>query len=128
MSLNRKNECRSVENQDRETIRQLKLDRIVKLLRRELSSIPDVKTWAFQAGVSTSWLLYSVKSEYNVTPKVFLKNLRFKHISDHIIEDFEITGYELALETGLADEVALSKFLRRHFDTSLVKLKCKLHS
>lgn len=117
-----------MEYQKRETIRKLKLNRIVKLLRRDLGSIPDVNTWALQAGVSTSWLLYSVKSEYNVTPKIFLKNLRFKQISDHIIEDFEITGYELALETGLRDEVALSKFLRRHFDTSLVKLKCKLHA
>lgn len=116
-----------MEHQKRQTIRKLKLEKIVQLLRRELSSIPDVNTWALQAGVSTSWLLYSVKSEYNITPKVFLKNLRFRRISDHIIEDFEITGYELALETGLRDEVALSKFLRRHFDTSLVKLKCKLH-
>jgi len=117
-----------VEHRGRKTIRKLKLDRIVELLRRDLSSIPDVNTWALQAGVSTSWLLYTVKSEYNVTPKVFLKNIRFRQISNHIIEDFEITGYELALETGLRDEVALSKFLRRHFDTSLVKLKCKLHA
>lgn len=116
-----------MKRQRSKTIRKLKLKRIVKLLRRELSSIPDVNTWALQAGVSTSWLLYAIKSEYNVTPKVYLKNLRFERISDHIIEDFEITGYELALETGLRDEVALSKFLRRHFDTSLVTLKCKLH-
>ena len=116
-----------MKTQGRKTIRKLKLERIVRLLRRELSSIPDVNTWALQAGVSTSWLLYSVKSEYKVTPKVFLKNLRFKRISDDIIKDIEVTGYELALEAGLRDEVALSKFLRRHFDTSLVKLKCKLH-
>lgn len=94
-----------------------------KILRDDIAEIPDVKTWAGKLGVSTRWLSKIVKQEFGSSPKEMLRMRRYESIRSCIYQDLEMTGFCIALESGLKDEQALYKFLSIHFNTGLKNLR-----
>lgn len=94
-----------------------------KILRDDIEEIPDVNAWARKLGVTTRWLSKLMKQEYGSSPKTMLRVRRFERIRECIERDLEMTGYCIALESGLKDEQALYKFLSTHYSTGLKKLR-----
>jgi len=101
----------------------LKAQMAAKILRDDIEQIPDVKTWARKLGISTRWLSTLVRQEYGSSPKEMLRLRRYESIRDCIDRDLEMTGYCIALESGLKDEQALYKFLSTHYNTGLKNLR-----
>lgn len=97
-----------------------------KIIFNDLSSIPDVQTWAEEAGVSRRWLCKAMKKEHGNSPKKLLRKRRYMVLLKSLKEDPDITGYCLAREVGLSDEKSLYKFLSSHYGTSLTKLRNEL--
>ncbi|MEX0662892.1 MAG: helix-turn-helix domain-containing protein [Balneolaceae bacterium] len=89
----------------------------------DLSSIPDVQTWAEEAGVSTRWLSKAMKKEHGKSPKVLLRKQRYTVLVKCLTEDPELKSYYLAREIGLSDEKALYKLLSSYYDTTLTELR-----
>lgn len=94
-----------------------------KILRDDIDKIPDVNTWAKKLGITTRWLSKIMKKEYGSTPKKMLRMRRYESIRDCIDRDLEMTGYCIAVESGLKDEQALYKFLSTHYNTGLKNLR-----
>tara|TARA_R100001143_G_scaffold63475_1_gene70812 strand:+ start:389 stop:748 length:360 start_codon:yes stop_codon:yes gene_type:complete len=94
-----------------------------KILRDDIEEIPDVNTWAKKLGISTRWLSKIMKEEYGASPKKLLRMRRYESIRDCIDRDLEMTGFCIAIESGLKDEHALYKFLSTHYNTGLKKLR-----
>lgn len=82
-----------------------------------------MNAWARKLGVTTRWLSKLMKQEYGSSPKTMLRVRRFEWIRECIERDLEMTGYCIALESGLKDEQALYKFLSTHYSTGLKKLR-----
>lgn len=100
-----------------------KVNKAVEILKEEIQSIPDVQTWASEAGVSTRWLCKAMKNEHGNSPKILLRKKRYKVLFNNLKEDPELSGYCLAREIGLSDEKSLYKFLSNHYDTTLTQLR-----
>lgn len=94
-----------------------------RIIIDDLSSIPDVKTWANEAGVSRRWLCKAMKKEHGTSPKELLRERRYVVLVKCLTEDPDLTGYCLAREVGLSDEKSLYKFLTSHYDTNLTQLR-----
>lgn len=94
-----------------------------KILRDDIEEIPDVNTWAKKLGITTRWLSKIMKQEYGSSPKKILRVRRYESIRECIDRDLEMTGYCIAVESGLKDEQALYKFLSTHYNTGLKKLR-----
>ena len=101
----------------------LKAQMAQKILRDDIEEIPDVNSWAKKLGISTRWLSKIMKQEYGSSPKKLLRLRRYESIRECIDRDLEMTGYCIALESGLKDEQALYKFLSTHYNTGLKKLR-----
>lgn len=108
------------------SINHLKTIMAVKFLQEKIDSTPNVNHWASAYGVSESWLYQNVKRHYSVTPYSIIKKIRYDKICLSVAQDINITGYAVAIDAGLNDEVSVSKFLRRHFNTTLNELKLNL--
>lgn len=102
---------------------QYKIKQAHKIIFDDLSSIPDVQTWANKAGVSTRWLCKAMKNKHGNSPKLLLRKRRYTVLVKSLKKDPEITGYCLAREVGLSDEKSLYKFLSSHYETSLTQLR-----
>lgn len=110
-------------NQSKSLTFQYKVRKAIKILTENVESIPDVQSWAREAGVSRRWLCNSMKKVYGKPPKVFLRNTRYKLLIKYLEDNPELSGYFLAREVGLSDEKALYKFLSRHYSTTLTQLR-----
>lgn len=108
------------------TLTSLKVEKAIHLLDKRIGEIPDVQTWAEEVGVSRRWLCKYMKREYNKSPKIIIRDTRFKVIKECLRKDCEMTGYCAASEAGLSDENALYKFLSTHFDTSITQLRIEI--
>ena len=113
-------------NQVKSPIFQFKVRKAIKILTENVESISDVQSWAKEAGVSTRWLCKAIKRESGNSPKVFLRNKRYKILVKILSEDPELTGYHLAREIGLSDEKALYKFLSTHYNTTLTQMRVEI--
>lgn len=107
----------------RKTLLDYKTERAVQILKDRIVDIPDVQSWAREAGVSRRWLCKAMKQVHSCSPKVILRKVRYKAITDCLLEEPDVSGYCVALAVGLRDEKALYKFLSSHFDTSLRPLR-----
>lgn len=96
-------------------------------MHENIAVIPNVKSWAKEAGVSREWLYKSVTKRYGRSPKVILREVRYRKVVQMIRRDgLEAFSYGIAVEAGLRDAAALSKFLSSHFDTNFTRLKEEL--
>lgn len=106
---------------------ELKVDKTVELLKSEIQFIPDVQTWASVAGFSREWLYKSIKIIHDLSPKVILREIRYEKIIVLIKKkDINASCYCVAVESGLKDGKALSKFLSNNFNTNFTILKQKV--
>jgi AraC-like DNA-binding protein len=64
----------------RRTPTDIKCEQSVQLLKERIANIPNVNSWAKEAGVSREWLYKSVKRVYNVAPKLILREVRYRQI------------------------------------------------
>jgi hypothetical protein len=68
-----------------------------------------------------------MKKMHGEPPKMIVRNVRYKKVIQLIKRDGpEAASYAVALEAGLRDASALSKFLKSHFDTNFTRLKDKI--
>lgn len=112
-----------MEGENQNPLVKYKVRKAVELLKDEIQSIPDVQTWAEEAGVSKRWLCKAMKKEHGTSPKVLLRKRRYIVLVKCLTQDPELTGYCIAREVGLSDEKALYKFLSSHYDTTLTQLR-----
>lgn len=108
-------------------LNQIKTLRAIHILKENLADIPDVQTWADETGYSRNWLIIRMKEMYSKTPAEILRSFRYEAILTVLSDNSDQTAYSIAIECGLRDEVSLSKFLRRHFDTTLSELKVEMY-
>ena len=97
--------------------------RIVSILEKDLSHIPDVQTWAERARISRSILNRVIKRHYGISPKRMLRRYRYRLIAEMIKKDPQITSYAAARNAGLRDEKALYKFLDSYYETTFTQMK-----
>jgi transcriptional regulator GlxA family with amidase domain len=69
-----------------------------------------------------------MKQEYGCSPKRVLRRVRYQTIRECIVRNPDMTGYGIALESGLRDEQALYKFLSSHYGTGLKELRNEIWS
>jgi AraC-like DNA-binding protein len=62
-----------------------KCEQAVRLLEEQVADIPDVQTWAADAGVSRRWLCKSMKKVVGKLPKIFHKKMIFKSLDLQIV-------------------------------------------
>lgn len=98
------------------------------VLGDSIEEIPNVKVWAAKSGVSTRWLYKLMKQKYGYSPKQVLRRVRYKKIRECIVREPDMTGYGIAVESGLRDEQALYKFLTSHYGTGLKELRNEIWS
>lgn len=113
----------SAETDKNELLARAKAHRAVHILRENLSDIPDVQTWASVTGYSRNWLILRMKEEYDQTPMQIIRQFRYESIISGLLGDLDRTAYSIAIECGFRNESALSKFLRKHYDTTLRDLR-----
>ena len=108
-------------------LNQIKTLRAIHILRENLSDIPDVQSWADETGYSRNWLIIRMKEMYSKTPTEVLRSCRYEAILTVLTGNIDQTAYSIAVECGLRDEVSLSKFLRKYYDTTLSELKVEIY-
>ncbi len=107
---------------------ELRAQRALIVLGDCIDEIPNVKVWAEKAGISTRWLYKLMIEECGCSPKKVLRRVRYKTIRACIENDPDMTGYGVAVESGLKDEQSLYKFLSTHYDTGLKDLRYEIWS
>lgn len=95
----------------------------IEVLDETIVHIPNVQSWATALGVSRSWLVTTMRKVYGVSPKIIIREVRFKWILICLLEDMDATGYAVALDVGLRDDIALSKFLKQHYGFRFTEVK-----
>lgn len=106
----------------------LRTQRALMVLGDSIDEIPNVKVWASKSGISTRWLYKLMKQEYGCSPKRVLRRVRYQTIRECIVRDPDMTGYGIAVESGLRDEQALYKFLSSHYGIGLKELRNEIWS
>ena len=87
----------------------------VKIAKRKVDKIYTVGEWAEEMQYSSSkHFSRTFRSHFGERPKSRLIQLRVERFYSLIKENPEISCYEIALEIGLKDEIALNKFIKRH--------------
>jgi len=111
-------------NKQSESTTSSRCEQAVGLLKEKIADIPNVQSWARETGVSREWLYKNMKKIYGKSPKVIVRNVRYKKVIQLIKRDgLEAASYAVAVEAGLRDASALSKFLKLHFDKNFTRLK-----
>ena len=99
-------------------------EQAVRLLKENIANIPNVKSWAREAGVSREWLYKNMNKMHGEPPKMIVRNVRYKKVIQLIKRyGLEAASYRVAVGAGHRDASALSKFLSSHFDTNFTRLK-----
>ncbi|MCH8548670.1 MAG: hypothetical protein LAT80_07305 [Balneolaceae bacterium] len=111
---------------DRQSVKG-KAKRAVEILELNINKIRSVQDWAICIGTSRSWLVTTMRRVYGRSPKQIIREIRFKMIVKLIKEDRLIAGFAAAIDSGLRDDIALSKFLKLHFGLRFTELKKLIH-
>jgi len=97
------------------------------ILVGELQNIHTVSEWAEKMGYPSAPTFFRDFKRYaGLPPEKVLIQVRLVCIMKLISYAPQLTGYEIALESGLADEKALYDFLARYKNTTLSELKRQL--
>jgi AraC-like DNA-binding protein len=96
-------------------------------LEERIADIPDVQTWASEAGVSRRWLCKSMKAVYGSPPKVILREMKYEKVVWLICDEgLEAGCFKVAVDAGFYSVSGLSKFLSTYHDTNFTCLKTDL--
>lgn len=104
-----------------------KCEQAVKLLKKRIADIPDVQTWASEAGVSRRWLCRSMKVVYGKPPKIILREIKYEKVVWLIRkEGLESSCYCVAVEAGFSRAKNVSMFLSAYYGTNFTELKMRV--
>lgn len=106
--------------------RRVDISNAVLILEENYLDILTVYEWADVMGYTRSYFCRIFKEELGLSPKDKLKAFRLMLIKKEIRKRPEAIGYEIAVNTGLADSKSLHKFLHTHFGKNLTVLKAEL--
>lgn len=102
-------------------------EQAIQLLEKQIANIPDVQSWAKEAGVSREWLYKSVKESFGKSPKIILREIRYIKVITLIMEQgLEAGCYSVGVDAGFRDSAALSKFLSSFYKINFTNLKVKI--
>jgi len=105
----------------RETV---KIDRSVSLLRANLSKTARVSEWAELMGYTCPKRFARMfLRHYETRPQKILESVRIKSITNQL-RDGKWSNFEIARAHGIADEIALNKFVNYHLGCSPTIVKC----
>jgi AraC-like DNA-binding protein len=114
------------QGQGNSMILEQKLKTTLQVLDR-IESIPDVKSWADQAGVSREWLYKTMKAAFDKPPKIILREVKFEKVVRLIREHgLDAGSYPVAIGAGFRNEKALSAFLSSFYQTNFTLLKTEI--
>lgn len=104
----------------RETV---EIDRSVSLLRANLSKTARVSEWAELMGYDCPKKFARMfLHHYETRPQKILESVRIKSITKQLREGCW-SNFEIARAHGIADEIALNKFVNYHLGCSPTKVK-----
>jgi len=96
----------------------------IRMLRKRVAKIQNVKTWAEEVGVSRRWLCKSMKEVYGKPPKIILREVKYEKMVLLILEEgLDATCYSVAVDSGFGSAKNGSRFLSSHYDTTFTELK-----
>jgi len=99
----------------------------ILLLREHITEIPNVQSWAKQAGISRRWLCKSMKTVYGKPPKVILREVKYEKMVLLILEEgLDASCYSVAVDSGFGSAKNGSRFLSSHYNTTFTELKMDL--
>lgn len=107
--------------------KQQKAGQAIRVLEEQIEHIRNVQAWATAIGTSRSWLVTTMREVYGRNPKWIIREVRFKKVVNLIKQDPGITGYAAGIDSGLQNDIALSKFLKLHFNIRFSELKRLIH-
>lgn len=95
-----------------------------QVVRTAMGLIYTVQEWAEAMDFrSTKQFSRTFRNHFGARPKTRLIELRVEKFFDLLKETPEMSCYEIAVNLGLRDEIALSKFIKRHTGKSPTKWK-----
>ena len=104
----------------RETV---EIDRSVTLLRDNLSNTARVSEWANLMGYSCPKRFARMfLRHYSARPQKIMESVRIKSITRQLREG-QWSNFEIARAHGIADEIALNKFVNYHLGCSPTRIK-----
>jgi methylphosphotriester-DNA--protein-cysteine methyltransferase len=104
----------------RETV---KIDRSVSVLQANLSDTARVSEWAELMGYNCPKRFARIfLRHYETRPQKILESVRIKSITTQLREG-KWSNFEIARAHGIADEIALNKFVNYHLGCSPTALK-----
>lgn len=104
----------------RETV---KIDRSVSILRANLSKTARVSEWADLMGYNCpKQFARMFLRHYETRPQKILESVRIKSITNQLREG-RWSNFEIARAHGIADEIALNKFINYHLGCSPTEVK-----
>lgn len=91
------------------------IDQSLDIARENLDQIFTVTEWAKEMNYRCpKYFSRKFRNNFGTRPKTKLIQLRIEKFFELINTNKEISCYEIALELGLKDEVAVNKFIKRH--------------
>lgn len=93
----------------------LPVESAVKIVKENMAEICTVQEWASEMKFNCpKYFSRTFRNHYMKRPKEKLIQLKMEKFFELIKEEPEISCYEIALEIGLRDEIALNRFIKRH--------------
>lgn len=93
----------------------LPIESAIDLAKQNMTEIFTVKEWAEEMKFNSSkYFSRKFRNAFGDRPKTKLIEIRINRFHHLINENLEISCYEIALELGLRDQVALNRFINRH--------------
>ena len=109
------------------TLVEYRCKQAIRVLRQRIAEIPNVKSWAVEAGVSRRWLCKSMKAVYGKPPKIILREVKYEKVVRLISKEGLDAGcYSVAVDAGFGKSKNVSRFLSTYYDTTFTKLKVNL--
>lgn len=101
----------------------VEIDQSVSLLRANLSNTARVSEWADLMGYNCPKRFARMfLRHYAARPQKILESVRIKSITNQLREG-KWSNFEIARAHGIADEIALNKFVNYHLGCSPTKVK-----
>src|SRR6056297_3480127 len=113
--------------QQAKSLTEYRCQQAVRVLREQIVEIPNVRSWAADAGVSRRWLCKSMKAVYGKPPKIILREVKYEKMVMLILDEgANATCYSVSVDAGFGSAKNGSRFLSSHFGTTFTKLKMDL--
>lgn len=91
------------------------IEKAIQFAKSNISEIHNVQEWALEMGYSSSdYFSRLFRNYFGRLPKTVLIQIRIKKFRECIESDPDQINYALAREIGLPDDVALSRYIKRH--------------